>query len=130
MGYFFFFQAEDGIRDYKVTGVQTCALPIFSGATVRVGTVDGTTDATGLFVANGVTGPQTVVASSPSYRSEVWIGANGANVTIDLQPATASTVPHANLSGTITGFSALPALPANHLRIAVVQYSQSDAGPD
>src|SRR5256885_11755108 len=27
----FFFQAEDGIRDYKVTGVQTCALPIFEG---------------------------------------------------------------------------------------------------
>src|SRR5256885_16270219 len=26
--YVFFFQAEDGIRDYKVTGVQTCALPI------------------------------------------------------------------------------------------------------
>src|SRR2546426_3619266 len=29
---FFFFQAEDGIRDYKVTGVQTCALPIWGGA--------------------------------------------------------------------------------------------------
>src|SRR5256885_10698796 len=29
---FFFFQAEDGIRDYKVTGVQTCALPIFARA--------------------------------------------------------------------------------------------------
>src|SRR5256885_7995993 len=29
---FFFFQAEDGIRDYKVTGVQTCALPILLGA--------------------------------------------------------------------------------------------------
>src|SRR5256885_16135486 len=28
MLFFFFFQAEDGIRDYKVTGVQTCALPI------------------------------------------------------------------------------------------------------
>src|SRR5436190_18498756 len=27
--YFFFFQAEDGIRDHCVTGVQTCALPIF-----------------------------------------------------------------------------------------------------
>src|SRR5256885_136399 len=27
---FFFFQAEDGIRDYKVTGVQTCALPIYA----------------------------------------------------------------------------------------------------
>src|SRR6266498_4392524 len=31
---FFFFQAEDGIRDADVTGVQTCALPIFPG---RVG---------------------------------------------------------------------------------------------
>src|SRR5882757_1080976 len=28
---FFFFQAEDGIRDIGVTGVQTCALPIFQG---------------------------------------------------------------------------------------------------
>src|SRR5256885_8856650 len=36
----FFFQAEDGIRDYKVTGVQTCALPISLGITV--GTVTPT----------------------------------------------------------------------------------------
>src|SRR5215213_6235566 len=28
MFFFFFFQAEDGIRDWSVTGVQTCALPI------------------------------------------------------------------------------------------------------
>src|SRR6266481_7445346 len=28
MRYFFFFQAEDGIRDGTVTGVQTCALPV------------------------------------------------------------------------------------------------------
>src|SRR2546428_7687165 len=28
--FFFFFQAEDGIRDLIVTGVQTCALPIYS----------------------------------------------------------------------------------------------------
>src|SRR5688572_31306601 len=27
---YFFFQAEDGIRDLTVTGVQTCALPIYS----------------------------------------------------------------------------------------------------
>src|SRR5256885_11227299 len=51
-----FFQAEDGIRDYKVTGVQTCALPILlvGGAEIaldaiaRVGLVlaigDGRTD--------------------------------------------------------------------------------------
>src|SRR5690606_40351473 len=29
-GWSFFFQAEDGIRDFHVTGVQTCALPISS----------------------------------------------------------------------------------------------------
>src|SRR5256885_6420293 len=34
---FFFFQAEDGIRDYKVTGVQTCALPIFGEQLVDEG---------------------------------------------------------------------------------------------
>src|SRR5215210_9578428 len=30
---FFFFQAEDGIRDTSVTGVQTCALPIYFSQT-------------------------------------------------------------------------------------------------
>src|SRR5438876_8162903 len=30
--FFFFFQAEDGIRDGRVTGVQTCALPICSSS--------------------------------------------------------------------------------------------------
>src|SRR5216684_4123334 len=39
--FFFFFQAEDGIRDVAVTGVQTCALPIF-------GKCDGANDACGL----------------------------------------------------------------------------------
>ena len=29
VSFFFFFQAEDGIRDIGVTGVQTCALPIY-----------------------------------------------------------------------------------------------------
>src|SRR6266542_900701 len=34
--FFFFFQAEDGIRDATVTGVQTCALPIWAGAVLGV----------------------------------------------------------------------------------------------
>src|SRR5205807_5395486 len=50
LGFFFFFQAEDGIRDYKVTGVQTCALPIsswlFSAHEPR-GPADLTTRSTG-----------------------------------------------------------------------------------
>src|SRR2546425_7928034 len=33
--FFFFFQAEDGIRDKLVTGVQTCALPISSERSLR-----------------------------------------------------------------------------------------------
>src|SRR5437667_4914704 len=32
----FFFQAEDGIRDRDVTGVQTCALPIYRGGAERI----------------------------------------------------------------------------------------------
>src|SRR5256885_10318529 len=40
----FFFQAEDGIRDYKVTGVQTCALPICPHVVTRhVGTFEEAT---------------------------------------------------------------------------------------
>src|SRR5699024_10548633 len=39
---FFFFQAEDGIRDRNVTGVQTCALPIYfeSEASAHMKTID------------------------------------------------------------------------------------------
>src|SRR5256885_8679006 len=33
----FVFQAEDGIRDYKVTGVQTCALPILARGLLQIG---------------------------------------------------------------------------------------------
>src|SRR5258707_12427751 len=35
--FFFFFQAEDGIRDFGVTGVQTCALPIYRQTSFRAG---------------------------------------------------------------------------------------------
>src|SRR5690606_1262075 len=40
---FFFFQAEDGIRDFHVTGVQTCALPIY-GFSSRVWTASRVVD--------------------------------------------------------------------------------------
>src|SRR5205823_8765304 len=38
VAFFFFFQAEDGIRDKLVTGVQTCALPILVDIVVALGT--------------------------------------------------------------------------------------------
>src|SRR5207245_3333992 len=40
----FFFQAEDGIRDATVTGVQTCALPISRTSTSRAGWAVGFDD--------------------------------------------------------------------------------------
>src|SRR2546427_962328 len=39
--FFFFFQAEDGIRDLTVTGVQTCALPIWPDVRVRPAAAPG-----------------------------------------------------------------------------------------
>src|SRR2546430_5583032 len=78
---FFFFQAEDGIRDLTVTGVQTCALPIWlaiAGATNSsfVFTGSAGTNAVYVVVQNGgvpaTNGPQTIVISpvAPVVRSE------------------------------------------------------------
>src|SRR2546430_9879251 len=39
--FFFFFQAEDGIRDLTVTRVQTCALPIFEEQVLGLGGAEG-----------------------------------------------------------------------------------------
>src|SRR6266700_4127154 len=51
--YFFFFQAEDGIRDFHVTGVQTCALPIF----VAVSNGDARVALNALELASDATAP-------------------------------------------------------------------------
>src|SRR5256885_5206986 len=60
----FFFQAEDGIRDYKVTGVQTCALPIlpppnppFGGYRPITGTILDLLDAQGVEWKDYVSNP-------------------------------------------------------------------------
>src|SRR5207247_7557493 len=42
VSYLFFFQAEDGIRDPLVTGVQTCALPILGSGAARIARNSGT----------------------------------------------------------------------------------------
>src|SRR2546430_7892611 len=56
--YFFFFQAEDGIRDLTVTGVQTCALPIFlamkDSAVNQTYNLEGPRKVTVLEVAEGI----------------------------------------------------------------------------
>jgi hypothetical protein len=113
----------DGVVNLYVIDNATRA-PI-SGATVRVGSVDGTTDSTGLFIAEGVVGPQTVLVKASNMRSEMWLGANGANMTIALQAASEPTPTKANLSGSITGFESIT-VPSGHNKTALVSYSQDD----
>ena len=113
--------AIDGVVNLYVIDDDT-RMPV-SGATVRVGTVDGTTDATGLFVADGVVGKQDVIVTAPGYRAEYWLGANGANMTANLKPANPAT-PQATLSGSIDLSSITVA--TGHAKVAAVTYSQDD----
>lgn len=99
-----------------------------AGATVRVGTVEGQTDAAGLFTAEGdLAGKQTVTVKATNYASSMWVGANGANITIPMTKSTASTEEpdQAELGGTIAGWDTMTLPPAEHLSAAVVVYSQS-----
>ncbi len=123
--------AGGGIGDGPVDGVLNLYViddvsrqPI-ANATVRVGTLDGTTDSTGLFVAQGVTGPQTIAVKAPGHRSEVWVGANGANVTVDLVQANDATPASGTLMGSITNFASLT-VAAGHAKLVMATYSQTD----
>src|SRR2546430_5597494 len=76
---FFFFQAEDGIRDLTVTGVQTCALPILLGngdgtflPAVSYGSPNPTSLAVGDFNADG--NPDLAVANWQNGTVSVLLG--------------------------------------------------------
>ncbi len=119
-----------GISDGPIDGVaniyvinDTTREPI-AGAKVLVGTVEGQTDSTGLFIAEGIKGPQTIAVKADTFRSEMWLGANGANMTFDLELATPAVAPRATLMGTIDTSSIV--VPQGHLRFGLVFYSQTD----
>src|SRR5699024_4158121 len=59
--WFFFFQAEDGIRDRNVTGVQTCALPIFG---IAIGAASNFVLCSVLVPSMGLTGAALSIAAS------------------------------------------------------------------
>jgi hypothetical protein len=119
--------AIDGVVNLYVIDDATRS-PI-SGATVRVGGIDGTTDATGLFVATGVAGPQNIAVKATGYRSELWIAANGANCTVDLKAAVDPPIQTANVTGSIGSFDTVP-VQSGHRRAAIVSYSQDDKATD
>jgi len=98
-----------------------------AGAAVTVGAVEGTTDATGLFVATGdVHGAQTIVATASGHVASMWVGADGVNVTIPLASTAADTgdVPQAQITGTITGWADLQPTAGRYLA-AFVGYTQT-----
>jgi len=100
-----------------------------AGASVRIGEIEGTTGADGLFVAEStaeveLVGPQQVVVTADGYRSELWTGANGANMTANLHPLN-RTIPQATLSGGINGLGSIT-VPTGHFKLAAVTYSQVD----
>lgn len=121
-----------GVADAPVLGavhvhvVDALTRQPIEGASVDVGGIAGTTDATGLFTARdpGLLGRQTVLATRAGYRPTMWVGAAGANVTISLAP-TAPVVPSASIAGTIQGFE-MPPPPPGHYYGGYVLYSQSD----
>src|ERR671935_2169134 len=66
---FFFFQAEDGIRDTSVTGVQTCALPICSPGRTAAGAAFLTWVFL-IFVSGSA--DRVYVFLSLSYNAQIW----------------------------------------------------------
>src|SRR5688500_19173339 len=71
--HFFIFTAEDGTRDYKVTGVQTCALPIFTPTVLsrKEGPLASFRSSGGTNWPGGAYDPETQVLYVPSYTSLV-----------------------------------------------------------
>jgi hypothetical protein len=118
-----------GVGDGEIDGEVNVSIvdeddaPI-TGATVEVGGKQQTTDAKGVAVFSDVEGEQTIAVKASGYRSAVWVGANGANVTIALR-ATGLAPDSATLSGTITGWDAIT-VPTGHVKAAIILYSQND----
>jgi hypothetical protein len=100
---------------------------VVDGATVRVGGAEAETDENGLAVFADVDGPQTITVAASGFRTVVWAGANGANVTIPLTRSNPPAPDSAQLAGSIPGWDDVKAGQlAGHIRAAVVFYSHTD----
>src|SRR5215813_14937418 len=96
---FFFFQAEDGIRDADVTGVQTCALPICRGVALYYRDGDGHLVTYAALPAPGLTMPESrrvaienrwrpALMSDSGFSAWVWRqGALGCFIVADMVSA-------------------------------------------
>lgn len=112
----------DGEINVAIIDAQTDA-PVV-GATVEVGGEQRTTDTKGFVTFEDVEGAQDVAVKASSYRNAMWVGVNGANVTIPLEAQT-TTVAQAQLAGSIAGWDTI-AVPQGNAKAAFVLTSQTD----
>jgi len=113
----------DGVLNVHVIDGETDA-PL-GNATVRVGDTEKTTNEKGLVVFEDVEGKQTISVKVSGYRSQVWVGVNGANVTVPVTAGGVATPDQATLAGTIAGWEQIT-VPAQHTKAAIVLYSHTD----
>src|SRR5690606_40630141 len=76
--YIFFFQAEDGIRDFHVTGVQTCALPIYS--IIMFANESKLTGGEQIMTTNEPARDHNLKTTPPSPAGTAGVGPRGVNV--------------------------------------------------
>ena len=126
--------AIDGYLNVYVIDADTNA-PL-TGAAVQVGASSASapcmalTDSTGLVTFDPMSCPMlrgavTVTASATGYAPSTWIGANGANMTINIQANVRPAPDTATVSGTIAGWESLPAPATGHTTIGLVAASQA-----
>src|SRR5207245_7371174 len=102
----FFFQAEDGIRDATVTGVQTCALPIFAIATALVtasgsgAKVGSEPRSVGQLLANEATDTSSI-SPAPAKNSR-GVYRRRLHATTPAMPAVTSRPPNTSLAAIVT----------------------------
>lgn len=112
----------DGEINVAIIDAQTDA-PIV-GATVEIDGTQKTTDTKGFVTFEDVEGAQDIAVKATDYRNVMWVGVNGANVTIPLE-SQSTTVPQAQLAGSVAGWDAI-AVPQGHAKAAFVITSQTD----
>src|SRR5690606_6761105 len=125
--FFFFFQAEDGIRDFHVTGVQTCALPIYT-----VTEDDGTGLVSGNVVDNDVHANGNDGADGKSFKA--W-GSDGTTTTSITDLATYGTFTKDDTTGAWSfqldnSKAAVQALTSSSTLNFVLNYTIEDADGD
>src|SRR5256885_13398624 len=130
---FFFFQAEDGIRDYKVTGVQTCALPILIQNPVPTraevsDVANAVIDGTDAVMLSAETAAGRYPVKAVQAMAQVIEGAEKDQLTHHTRPR--QRLKEGQFQGTEEAIALAVMYTANHMKVrAIVALTESGATP-